>query len=113
MVGFLLRLVISAFALWVASAIVPGVSIVGTPTLLAAALLLGIVNAVLRPLALLMSAVMMLNHLAETERDARHRDAATRIRGAYDAALRAGTKTRDVGGSLGTRAFADAIISRL
>ena len=65
------------------------------------------------PLALLMSAVMMLNHLAERERDARFRDAATRIRDAYDAALRAGAKTRDVGGSLGTRAFADAIIERL
>ena len=55
MLGFLLRLVISAFALWVASAIVPGLSIVGTPTLLAAALLLGIVNGVLRPLALLLT----------------------------------------------------------
>jgi putative membrane protein len=55
MTGFLLRLVISAFALWVASAIVPGMAIAGTPTLLAAALLLGIVNAVVRPLALLLS----------------------------------------------------------
>ena len=65
------------------------------------------------PLALLMSAVMLLNHLAERERDSRCRDAATRIRGAYDAALRAGAKTRDVGGILGTRAFADAIIERV
>jgi isocitrate dehydrogenase (NAD+) len=65
------------------------------------------------PLALLMSAVMMLNHLAEQERDTRYRDAATRIRSAYDAALRAGAKTRDVGGTLGTRAFADAIIERV
>ena len=65
------------------------------------------------PLALLMSAVMMMNHLAEQEREPRYRDAATRIRGAYDAALRAGAKTRDVGGSLGTRAFADAIIERV
>src|SRR6185503_20223517 len=55
MVGFLVRMAISAFALWVASAIVPGMTIVGTPTLLAAALLLGIVNAVLRPLALLLT----------------------------------------------------------
>ena len=68
---------------------------------------------VANPLALLMSAVMMLNHLAERERDTRYRDAATRIRGAYDAALRAGAKTRDVGGTLGTRAFADAIIERV
>jgi putative membrane protein len=55
MVGFLLRMAISAFALWVASAIVPGMTIVGTPTLLAAALLLGLVNAVVRPLALLLT----------------------------------------------------------
>ena len=55
MIGFLLRMAITAFALWVASAIVPGMTIVGTPTLLAAALLLGFVNAVLRPLALLLT----------------------------------------------------------
>ena len=55
MVGFLLRMAISAFALWVASAIVPGMTIIGTPTLLAAALLLGLVNAVVRPLALLLT----------------------------------------------------------
>jgi len=65
------------------------------------------------PLALLMSAVMMLNHLAERERDPHYRDAGTRIRAAYDAALRAGEKTRDIGGTLGTRAFADAIIARV
>jgi putative membrane protein len=55
MPGFLVRMAISAFALWVASAIVPGVTIVGTPTLVGAALLLGLVNAVLRPLALLLT----------------------------------------------------------
>ncbi len=43
---------------------------------------------VANPLALLMSAVMMLNHLA-------------------------GEKTRDVGGTLSTTAFADAVIARL
>ena len=55
MLGFLLRMTISAFALWVASAIVPGMVITTTPTLLAAALLLGLVNAVVRPLALLLT----------------------------------------------------------
>src|SRR4029453_15727707 len=55
MIGFLLRMAISAFALWVASAIVPGMTISSTPTLLAAALLLGLVNAVVRPLALLLT----------------------------------------------------------
>jgi isocitrate dehydrogenase (NAD+) len=65
------------------------------------------------PLALLMSAVMMLNHLADTEDEPAWREVATRIREAYDDALQAGEKTRDVGGDLGTRAFADAIIARL
>ena len=55
MIGFLLRMAIGAFALWVASAIVPGMAITGTTTLLAAALLLGLVNAVVRPLALLLT----------------------------------------------------------
>ncbi len=65
------------------------------------------------PLALLMSAVMLLNHLSERENDERYRETGTRIRDAYDAALRDGDKTRDIGGELGTRAFADAIIARL
>jgi isocitrate dehydrogenase (NAD+) len=65
------------------------------------------------PLALLMSAVMLLNHLATRESAPRYRDVASRIRNAYDAALQAGEKTRDVGGSLGTREFTDAVIKRL
>jgi isocitrate/isopropylmalate dehydrogenase len=55
----------------------------------------------------------MLNHLADTEDEPAWREVATRIREAYDDALQAGEKTRDVGGDLGTRAFADAIIARL
>jgi isocitrate dehydrogenase (NAD+) len=65
------------------------------------------------PLALLMSAVMMLNHLAEIGEDPHFGSVAARIRDAYDAALQAGEKTGDVGGRLGTRAFADAVIARL
>jgi isocitrate dehydrogenase (NAD+) len=65
------------------------------------------------PLALLMSAVMMLNYLAESDGDERYREVGTHIREAYDAALQAGEKTGDIGGSLGTRAFADAVIARL
>lgn len=68
---------------------------------------------VANPLALLMSAVMMLNHLAETRNDARCRTAAERIRSAYDRTLADGDKTRDLGGTLGTDAFADAVIARL
>jgi isocitrate dehydrogenase (NAD+) len=65
------------------------------------------------PLALLMSAVMLLNHLSTRESDPSYRETGARIRGAYNAALQGGEKTRDVGGSLGTREFADAVIKRL
>lgn len=65
------------------------------------------------PLALLMSAVMLLNHLAEQEHEEPYRAAALRIRAAYDGALRAGARTRDIGGELGTRAFSEAILERL
>lgn len=65
------------------------------------------------PLALLMSTVMMLNHLADTRTCAASRQAATRIKSAYDACLAAGARTRDLGGTLGTRAFTDALIERL
>jgi isocitrate dehydrogenase (NAD+) len=65
------------------------------------------------PLALLMSAVMMLNYLSETEQNKRARNAADRIKAAYDLALMEGAKTRDLGGDLGTDAFAQAVIDRL
>jgi putative membrane protein len=53
--GFLVRLLISAFGLWVAAQIVPGMHIRGGGTLLLAALLLGITNAVVRPLVILLT----------------------------------------------------------
>jgi isocitrate dehydrogenase (NAD+) len=68
---------------------------------------------VANPLALLMSAVMMLNHLADEREDPACRDAAQRIKGAYDRALQDGQKTRDLDGTLGTEAFADSVIARL
>ena len=68
---------------------------------------------VANPLALLMSAVMLLNHLAGTRSCAASQAAAERIRSAYDACLADGEKTRDLGGTLGTGAFADAVIARL
>jgi isocitrate dehydrogenase (NAD+) len=68
---------------------------------------------VANPLALLMSAVMMLNHLADTRGDQRCRICATRIREAYNRTLSGGQRTRDLGGTLGTDAFATAVIDRL
>jgi putative membrane protein len=50
MLGFLIRWAVSALALWVARALVPGLQIEGASTLWLAALLLGFVNAVVRPL---------------------------------------------------------------
>ncbi len=66
---------------------------------------------VANPLALLMSAVMMLNHLAEETPE--FADTATRIKNAYDQALLDGQKTRDLGGTLNTDEFARAVIDRL
>lgn len=65
------------------------------------------------PLALLMSAVMMLNHLATSHRDSRCEEVATAIKQAYNQALAEGDKTRDLGGPLGTDEFAAAVIRRL
>ena len=65
------------------------------------------------PLALLMSGVMMLNHLAEIRGDGRCAAAARRIKAGYDHALEVGQTTADIGGSLGTTAFAEAVIAAL
>jgi putative membrane protein len=53
--GFMLRFAISALGLWVASQLVPGVDINGGWTLVVAALLLGIVNALVRPIVLVLT----------------------------------------------------------
>jgi isocitrate dehydrogenase (NAD+) len=68
---------------------------------------------VANPLALLMSAVMMLNYLAEERDDSASAAVAERIKTAYNRALEEGQRTRDLGGALGTDAFATAVIERL
>jgi len=68
---------------------------------------------VANPLALLMSGVMLLNHLADTREDKTCGKVAQRIKQAYDAALADGKKTRDLGGEQDTESFADAVIERL
>jgi isocitrate dehydrogenase (NAD+) len=65
------------------------------------------------PLALLMSAVMMLNYLAETEEESSFEKCSNLIKTAYDDALIAGETTKDLGGSLGTAEFADVLIARI
>ncbi len=48
--GFLARLIISALSLWLAANVVPGIYVDGWATLFLAALLLGVVNAIVKPL---------------------------------------------------------------
>jgi len=53
--GFFFRLIITALGLWAAATIVPGVQITGVGNLAVAALLLGVVNAVIRPILLVLT----------------------------------------------------------
>ena len=53
--AFLTRLLITAFGLWVASAVIPGFEIEGFWNLILAALLFGIVNAVVRPVMVILT----------------------------------------------------------
>lgn len=55
MTGFIIRTGITAVALWVAVSIVPGLAARDAGTLVLAALLLGLVNATLRPIAVILS----------------------------------------------------------
>lgn len=55
MIGFLLRATISGLGLWVASEIMQGLRFDSTSQLVVAALLLGVVNAVIRPLAFILT----------------------------------------------------------
>ncbi len=50
MIGFLLRAVIAGFGLWLSAQIIPGVVFTKVESLMAAAVLLGVVNAVVRPI---------------------------------------------------------------
>lgn len=55
MKGFFLRLLITALGLWVADQLLPGIVITGTGALIVSALLLGLVNAVIRPVILILT----------------------------------------------------------
>src|SRR2546425_11308404 len=60
MKGFLFRLVITGLGLWAAETVVPGVRLDGWGNLVVAALLLGIVNAVIRPIILILTLPLTL-----------------------------------------------------
>jgi putative membrane protein len=60
MTGFLLRAAIVALGLWLATWILDGLHFDGPGVLLAAALLLGIVNAIVRPIAIVLTLPLTL-----------------------------------------------------
>ncbi|HET9391227.1 MAG TPA: phage holin family protein [Steroidobacteraceae bacterium] len=55
MTGFVLRAVISALGLWLATRLVSGIRIDDAESLVLAGLLLGVVNAVVRPIAIILT----------------------------------------------------------
>jgi putative membrane protein len=60
MIGFLLRAAIVALGLWLATLWVPGVYIDSPSTLLLAGILLGVVNSIIRPIAILLTLPMTI-----------------------------------------------------
>ena len=60
MIGFLLRAAIVAVGLWLATLWVRGVYIDGPTTLLLAGLLLGVVNSIIRPIAIVLTLPMTI-----------------------------------------------------
>jgi putative membrane protein len=55
MTKFALRAVIAAVGLWVATLLIPGLQIADTMTLILAALLLGVINAFVRPILVILT----------------------------------------------------------
>jgi putative membrane protein len=60
MIGFLLRATIVALGLWLATLWVPGVYIDSPGTLLLAGILLGVVNSIVRPIAIVLTLPMTI-----------------------------------------------------
>lgn len=60
MTAFLLRVAIVALGLWIATKILPGLHFDTASTLIIAALLLGIVNAIVRPIAVILTLPLTL-----------------------------------------------------
>jgi putative membrane protein len=55
MAYFILRVLVAALGLWLATEWVPGISVATPTTLILAALLLGVVNAIVRPIVVLLT----------------------------------------------------------
>jgi 3-isopropylmalate dehydrogenase len=70
---------------------------------------LGVAN----PVGMILSVAMMLDWLGERHGDARCIEAANLVRAAVDATLGSGARTRDVGGTTTTSAFAELVVAAL
>ena len=58
--GFLLRLIVNAAALWVAAQLVSGIVVAGLTPLVLAALVLGLINAIVRPVLVIVTLPLTL-----------------------------------------------------
>lgn len=65
------------------------------------------------PLAIIMSSVMMLNHLADAHQDKNCQEVADAIKAAYNLSIKKGETTKDLGGTLSTSEFTDRLIANL
>lgn len=55
MMGFIVRFLMVALSLWLAAQIVPGIEVRSTSSVLLAALILGLLNAIVRPVIILLT----------------------------------------------------------
>ncbi|HKA58770.1 MAG TPA: phage holin family protein [Gemmatimonadales bacterium] len=55
MIGFFIRLIVTALGLWVADVLMAGIEITGNRALVVSALMLGLVNAVIRPILIILT----------------------------------------------------------
>ncbi|HZS32533.1 MAG TPA: phage holin family protein [Methylomirabilota bacterium] len=58
--GFLVRVLVNALAIWLATEIVPGIEARGATVVVVAALVLGLVNAIVRPVLLILTLPLTL-----------------------------------------------------
>jgi len=58
--GFVVRLLIAALGLWIADQLLPGITITGTGALIVSALVLGVVNAIIRPILVVLTLPLTL-----------------------------------------------------
>ena len=58
--GFLIRVLVNALAIWLATVIVPGIEARGATRVVGAALVLGVINAIVRPILLVLTLPLTL-----------------------------------------------------